>query len=41
MIKVSQKDQIQIIELNRPKVNAINDELSKSIINQLDQTEHD
>ena len=41
MIKVSQKDQIQIIELNRPKVNAINEELIKSIINQLDQAEHD
>ena len=39
MIKVSQKGQIQIIELNRPKVNAINAELIRSIHNQLNQSE--
>ena len=39
MINVSQKGQIQIIELNRPKVNAINAELIKSIHNQLNQSE--
>ena len=41
MIKVSQKSQIQIIELNRPKVNAINEELIKSLLNQLNQVEQD
>ena len=41
MIKVSQKSQIQIIELNRPKVNAINEELIKSLLDQLNQVEQD
>ena len=41
MIKLSQKGQIQIIELNRPKVNAINKELIQELLAQLDQTEKD
>ena len=41
MIKLSQKGQIQIIELNRPKVNAINKELIQELLVQLDQTEKD
>ena len=41
MIKTSHRDQIQIIELNRPKVNAINEKLIKSLLSQLDQTEKD
>ena len=41
MIKVSQKGQIQIIELNRPKVNAINEELIQALLSQLDQAEKD
>ena len=41
MITVSTKNQIQIIELSRPKVNAINEELIQSLIEQLDKTEKD
>ena len=41
MIKISTKNQIQIIELNRPKVNAINEKLIQSLIKQLNQTEKD
>lgn len=41
MIKVSQKGQIQILELNRPKVNAINEELIKSLNGELDKIEKD
>tara|TARA_Y100001970_G_C14105709_1_gene787984 strand:- start:35 stop:790 length:756 start_codon:yes stop_codon:yes gene_type:complete len=41
MIKISTKNQIQIIELNRPKVNAINEQLIQSLIKQLDKTEKD
>jgi len=41
MIKVSQKGQIQILELNRPKVNAINEELIKSLNDALDKIEKD
>ena len=41
MIKTYQKDQIQIIELNRPKVNAINEELIKSLISHLNSVEKD
>jgi len=41
MIKVSQKGQIQILELNRPKVNAINEELIKSLNDELDKIEKD
>ena len=39
MIKVSQKDQIQILELNRPKVNAIDESLIKSLNSELDKIE--
>jgi len=41
MIKTYQKDQIQIIELNRPKVNAINEELIKSLISHFNSVEKD
>jgi len=41
MIKAYQKDQIQIIELNRPKVNAINEELIKSLDTQLESLKKD
>ena len=41
MIKVSQKDQIQILELNRPKVNAIDESLIKSLSIELDKAEED
>jgi len=41
MIKTYQKDQIQIIELNRPKVNAINEALIKSLYSHLDSLEKD
>jgi len=41
MIKVSQQDQIQILELNRPKVNAIDESLIKALINELDKVESD
>ena len=39
MIKVSQQDQIQILELNRPKVNAIDESLIKALNNELDKAE--
>ena len=41
MIKTYQKDQIQIIELNRPKVNAINEELIKSLDLQIESLKND
>ena len=41
MIKVSQQDQIQILELNRPKVNAINKRLIQALNDELDQIEKD
>ena len=41
MIKAYQEDQIQIIELNRPKVNAINEELINSLDAQLENLKKD
>ena len=41
MIKVSQQGQTQILELNRPKVNAIDESLIKALINELDKVESD
>ena len=41
MIKSYQKNQIQIIELNRPKVNAIDAELIGVLNNELDKIEQD
>ena len=41
MIKVSQQDQIQILELNRPKVNAIDESLIKALNVELDKSESD
>ena len=41
MIKVSQQDQIQILELNRPKVNAIDESLIKALNDELDKSESD
>ena len=41
MIKVSQQDQIQILELNRPKVNAIDESLIKALNAELDKSESD
>ena len=41
MINTFHKDKIQIIELNRPKVNAINEELIKSLILHLDKFQKD
>ena len=39
MIKGSQQDQIQILELNRPKVNAIDESLIKALNDELDKIE--
>ena len=39
MIEVSQQDQIQILELNRPKVNAINESLIEALNCELDKIE--
>jgi len=39
MIKVSQQDQIQILELNRPKVNAIDKSLIEALNHELDKIE--
>ena len=41
MIKVSTQDQIQILELSRPKVNAIDESLIQALNDELNKIEKD